>query len=126
MQEQSLSSCPDISPAVDVVEKLDADISPAVDVVEKLGAPSATCKLPSNKYRIRYEGNSSKRWDCREILLDADWLESLYEPGELIAGKQVSLLGRAKGMSSTGMPSFYNKKILKVCLHAREKILDYS
>ena len=57
----------------------------------------ATCKLPSNKYRIRYEVNSSKRWDGREILLDVDWLESLYEPGELIAGKQVSLPWQGKG-----------------------------
>lgn len=30
-------------------------------------------------------------------MLDADWLESLYEPSELLVGKTISLPWRAKG-----------------------------
>ena len=51
----------------------------------------------SRKYSVRYEGNASKRWDGREILLDADWLETLYQPSQLVEGKVLSLPWRGKG-----------------------------
>ena len=66
-----------------------------------LSASSATSgvalKLPNNKYCIRYEGNSSKRWDGKEILLDAEWMEGLYSESELVAGKKLSLPWQGKG-----------------------------
>ena len=30
---------------------------------------------------IRFEGNNSKRWDGKEILLETSVLEDMYEPG---------------------------------------------
>lgn len=44
-----------------------------------------------NKYCVRYEGNNSKRWDWREIWIDADYMEELYEPSALVPGYKVLL-----------------------------------
>jgi hypothetical protein len=49
------------------------------------------------KYTVRYEGNNSKRWDGREILLDGEWLESLYPKEDLTPGKIVNLPWQTKG-----------------------------
>ena len=77
-----------------------AGIPGAVETVEttpaQTGTPTVAAKL-HEKYCVRYKGNTSKRWDGREILLDAEWLESLYDPLELIVGKKVRLPWRAKG-----------------------------
>ena len=58
----------------------------------KLEAP----KRPE-KYCVRYQNNSSKRWDGKMIWLDAEWLEELYNPSELVPGLEVKLPWATKG-----------------------------
>ena len=53
--------------------------------------PLSALLTDKQKYCIRYEGNGSKRWDGKEILVDKDWLESLYDPVSLVDGKAVVL-----------------------------------
>ena len=61
------------------------------------GSKVLTCTtlcLPSSnpkEYIVKFEGNNSKKWDGREINLDGEWLESLYDPKELTSGKQLRL-----------------------------------
>ena len=85
----------------------DAGGSHAIIVELETSSPSKECptvkpslssaKLPSNKYCVRYEGNNSKQWDGREILLDGDWLDSLYDPLSLVEGKQAPTVGKPQG-----------------------------
>lgn len=58
---------------------------------------TTTTEPQRSSYVVRYEGNSSKRWDGREIVLDGSWLELLYQPSELVNGKRVCLPWMAKG-----------------------------
>lgn len=53
--------------------------------------------LSTRKYCIRYENNNSKRWDGKRILLDGEWLESLYPGEDLMPGKVVRLPWKKKG-----------------------------
>lgn len=47
---------------------------------------------------LKYEGNNSKRWDGREILVDKAYLESLYtDDHELQPGQLVKLPWTGKG-----------------------------
>ncbi len=49
-------------------------------------------KLPSDiKYSVGYEGTNSKRWDGKEILIDGEWPEDLYNPEDSVVGKEVLL-----------------------------------
>jgi len=74
--------------------------TPAVETVTSvetpLGSSTAAHAVKARQYCVRYEGNSSKRWDGWEILLDGDWPESLYEPSELVPGKKLSLPWQGK------------------------------
>ena len=54
---------------------------------ETIIATSAT----SRKYTVRYQNNNSKRWDGKEIVLDGEWLETMYSPHDLQPGKVLSL-----------------------------------
>ena len=63
--------------------------------------PSASAALAANppkkqKYCIRYTGNSSKRWDGKEIWVDGEWLEGLYKPSELTDGHRIRLPWQGK------------------------------
>ena len=62
--------------------------------------PKTTEERPlksNSKYCIRYEGNGSKRWDGREILIDEIWMEDIYDPSELtVAGKELRLPWKSK------------------------------
>ena len=52
-------------------------------------------------YCVRYEGNNSKRWDGKEIWIEATVLEELYEPYQLTSGSHASILAElAIGMLS--------------------------
>ena len=55
---------------------------------------SAACK---KSYCIRYEGNGSKRWDRKQILVDRETLESVYNVEELVLGKEVVIPWPKKG-----------------------------
>ncbi len=56
---------------------------------------SAKCLLsfPPISILLRYQGNNSKRWDGKEIIIDGVWLEDLYNPEDLVVGKEVLYLG---------------------------------
>ena len=49
------------------------------------------------QYLIRYENNGSKRWDGREIFVNASWLEEIYSADELCDGAKIRLPWRGKG-----------------------------
>ena len=49
------------------------------------------------QYVVRFEGNSSKQWDGKQIWIDAAILDELYKPSELSAASPSVLLGRARG-----------------------------
>ena len=48
-------------------------------------------------YCVRCEGNNSKRWDGKEIWLEATVLDELYEPTQLTHGSQVIIPWKGKG-----------------------------
>lgn len=66
-----------------------ADQLPALQPVTRSSA--ATVMGGSPAICIRYEGNSSARWDGKEVLIDREWLETLYPPSLLVEGKEVCL-----------------------------------
>lgn len=43
------------------------------------------------EYVVKFKGNNSARWDGKEISVDAEWLEELYEKEELHPGCVVKL-----------------------------------
>ena len=49
------------------------------------------------RYCVRFEGNRSKKWDGRQIMLESEWLESLYSRDDLCPGKIVELPWEEKG-----------------------------
>ena len=66
-------------------------------------------------YCVRYEGNNSKRWDGKEIWIEATVLEELYEPYQLTSGSHVSIPWKGKG----GRISYWNAIIVNP--HATEQ-----
>ena len=53
--------------------------------------------MASKHYVVRFEGNSSKRWDGKEIWLDREVLDELYDPTELCHGANVVVPFKGKG-----------------------------
>ena len=74
----------------------------------KPGTP-ATVKCPD--YVVKFKGNGSQQWDGKEITVDTEWLEELYDKHELFPGRVVELPweknGRAIGWKGVivGMPA---------------------
>lgn len=48
---------------------------------------TCTTAAGERKYCVNYQGNSSKRWDGKKIIVDSETLESLYDVKELVLGK---------------------------------------
>ena len=46
---------------------------------------------------VRFEGNNSKRWDGKEILLETSVLEDMYEPDQLMHSSHVTIPWKGKG-----------------------------
>ena len=58
----------------------------------------AASGLSSEKqYIVRFENNSSKRWDGKEVWLDATILDELYDSSELFNGANITVPWRGKG-----------------------------
>ena len=51
----------------------------------------------TKSYIVRFEGNSSKRWDGKEVYINAEVLDELYSKDELIDGAQVTVPWKSKG-----------------------------
>ena len=43
------------------------------------------------EYIIKFKGNNSQRWDYKQISVDGEWLEELYNKRELCCGRVVEL-----------------------------------
>lgn len=71
---------------------------------DRESTPKLEASKRFEKYLVRYQNNSSKRWDNKEIWLDAEWLEELYSPSQLVPGFEVKLPWASKG----GKISYWN------------------
>ena len=49
------------------------------------------------QYIVRFDGNNSKRWDGKEVWLDTEVLDELYESSELFHGADVIVPWKVKG-----------------------------
>ena len=45
----------------------------------------------NEQYIIKFKGNNSQRWDYKQISVDGEWLEELYNKRELCCGRVVEL-----------------------------------
>ena len=80
----------------------------ATEPLEKKGTatsrrrPRQGCgsKQACKEYVLRFKGNQSVRWDGKEIVLDGDWLEELYDKAELCPGRIVKLPWEGKNGKS--------------------------
>lgn len=54
-------------------------------------------KSSSQRYIVRFEGNNSKCWDGKEVWLDAEVLNELYESSELFDGANIIVPWKGKG-----------------------------
>ena len=72
---------------------------PAVTKIQVPSAGTSGCKetIAGRYYYIKFEGNNSKRWDGKIILLLSDRIEDIYDPSELLPGFNVTLLCPFKG-----------------------------
>lgn len=68
---------------------------------------SDTAKRPE-KYCVRYQNSSSKRWDGKIIWVNANWMEELYVASELVSGLKVKLPWANKG----GRMSYWNAVVV--------------
>ena len=65
------------------------------------------------RYAVRFEGNQSKRWDGKEVWLEAEVLDELYDASELVDGANVVVPFRGKGGKITHWKAIFvehNKK----------------
>ena len=54
----------------------------------------------AKSYVVRFEGNSSKRWDGKEVYSNAEVLDELYSKEELVHSAQVTVPWKSKGKIS--------------------------
>ena len=58
---------------------------------------TVTPKAKRGKYIVRFEGNSSKRWDGKEIEVDGEWLASFCESSVIVPSTCLQLPWKGKG-----------------------------
>ena len=61
-----------------------------------------------SKYLVQYKNNGSKRWDGKVLYLEAEWLESLYQPNVLVIGSKLKLPWSGKG----GKVTYWNAVVV--------------
>ena len=54
----------------------------------------------AKSYVVRFEGNSSKQWDGKEVYINAEVLDELYSKEELVHSAQVTVPWKLKGKIS--------------------------
>lgn len=54
----------------------------------------------AKSYVVRFEGNSSKKWDGKEVYINAEVLDELYSEEELVHGAPVTVPWKSKGKIS--------------------------
>jgi len=50
----------------------------------------------SNSYIVRFEGNDLYKWDGKEVYIDKEVLDELYDSSELVHGAKISWLKGGK------------------------------
>ena len=48
------------------------------------------------RYVVRFEGNNSRKWDGKEVWLDAEVLDELYSENELVHGCKITVPWKSK------------------------------
>lgn len=51
----------------------------------------------SQQYVVRFNNNNSKRWDGKEVWLDPEVLDELYDSSELFDGANITVPWKGKG-----------------------------
>ena len=59
------------------------------------------------QYVVHFKGNSLKRWEGKQIWIDAAILDELYQPSELIHGQPISVPWKGKGERCSNRMLFY-------------------
>ena len=54
------------------------------------------CDKPK-RYIVRFEGKNSKRWDGKEVWIEADILDELYNNANLVHGAEIMVPWKSKG-----------------------------
>ena len=54
------------------------------------------CSFKPKRYVVRFEGNNSKKWDGKEVWLDAEVLDELYSENELVHGCTITVPWKSK------------------------------
>jgi len=54
-------------------------------------------ELKPKQYVVRFENNNSKRWDGKEVWLDSEILDELYDSTELFHGANITVPWKCKG-----------------------------
>ena len=72
-------------------------VPPTKRLKTTLRSTVSTVEETGHGYCVRFEGNNSKRWDGKQIMLEREWLESLYSQEDLCPGKVVELPWEQKG-----------------------------
>ena len=57
----------------------------------------AESESSQKRYIVRFENNNSKRWDGKEVWLDATILDELYSTSELFNGANITVPWKGKG-----------------------------
>ena len=73
---------------------------PAANTQHQPSAELVRNTKQNNKYCVKYQNNNSKRWDGREIRVDSEYLESLYDPSLLVPGFEVSIPWKGKNTTT--------------------------
>ncbi len=118
---------PDAPSAPNKLDAPDAPIKPdAPDALNKpLNKPDARKRQKRTGHRqehrqdyvVQFKGNSSKKWDGKQITVDGDWLEEVYNKLELCPGRIIDLdYGESDG----------NWRAMIVSVPAVSKILHYT
>lgn len=55
------------------------------------GTKSSTSTNQARNLCVRFEGNQSKRWDGKEVLIDYDWIKEIVDVTKLVPGNTVTI-----------------------------------
>jgi len=59
------------------------------------------------RYIVRFEGNNSRKWDGKEVYIDREVLNELYDSTELVHGAKVLYLWKGKAEKITHWNSIF-------------------
>lgn len=81
------SSVPELNDEVNIDELQKELAEPAEKRQKRSRSGSRQCK----QYVVKFKGNNCRQWDGKPIVVDADWIEELYNKSELFPGRVIEL-----------------------------------